>query len=209
MGGMQALEWTVRFPNRVKHCILTATCGAHSAMQIGFNEVGRQAIIRDPNFSGGDYYESKPPDQGLSVARMLGHLSFLSQEAFEAKFGRRLQNKTTPDMNFGIEFEVESYLNYQGDKFTKRFDANSLLHLTRAIDYYEFQNAERAEADYLVISYTSDWIYPTSQSIALETQLIEAGKNVTRHEIDLPYGHDAFLLDGDQQAVLIKEFLER
>lgn len=209
MGGMQALEWTVRFPNRVRNCVLTATCGAHSAMQIGFNEAGRQAILRDPNFNGGDYYESKPPDNGLSVARMLGHLSFLSQEAFEAKFGRRLQNKAQPDMNFGIEFEVESYLSYQGDKFTKRFDANSLLHLTRAIDYYEFQNAERAEADFLVISYTSDWIYPTCQSIALEAQLKLARKNVSRHEIDLQYGHDAFLLDGEHQAKLIAEFLCR
>ena len=209
MGGMQALEWTVRFPNRVSKCVLTATCGAHGPMQIGFNEAGRQAILRDPNFNGGDYYESKPPDNGLSVARMLGHLSFLSQEAFEAKFGRRLQGKEKPDMNFGVEFEVESYLSYQGDKFTKRFDANSLLHLTRAIDYYEFQQAERAKADYLVISYTSDWIYPTSQSIALETQLKQAGKNVTRHEINLPYGHDAFLLDGEHQAKFIAEFLCR
>lgn len=209
MGGMQALEWSVRFPNRVSKCILTASCGAHSAMQIGFNEAGRQAILRDPNFKGGDYYFGPSPDHGLSVARMLGHLSFLSQDAFEAKFGRRLQSKEMPEMTFGVEFEVESYLNYQGDKFTKRFDANSLLHLTRAIDYYEFRDAHRAECDYLLISYTSDWIYPTSQSIALEAQLKAANLSVDRHEIDLPYGHDAFLLDGEQQAAIIKEFLSK
>lgn len=209
MGGMQALEWTVRFPNRVRKCVLTATSGAHGAMQIGFNEVGRQAILRDPNFNGGDYYPGTAPADGLSVARMLGHLSFLSNEAFEAKFGRNLQDRETLSMSFAVDFQVESYLNYQGDKFTARFDANSLIHLTKAIDYYEFKGAERSESEYLVVSYTSDWIYPTSQSVALEAQLREAGRPVERHEIELPYGHDAFLLDGEHQAQLIKEFLCR
>lgn len=207
MGGMQALEWTVRFPARVRKAFVTASCAAHSPMQIGFNEVGRQAIMRDPKWNRGDYELDDSPSDGLSVARMLGHLSFLSPEAFEQKFGRRLQGKDVPSMDFGIEFEVESYLNYQGDKFTKRFDANSLLHLTRAIDYWEWKNVERAEAEFLFVSYDSDWIYPSSQSKQLFELTQAAGKNSVWQEISLPMGHDAFLLDGELQGALVRDFL--
>lgn len=207
MGGMQALEWTTRFPDRVRKAFVTASCARHSPMQIAINEVGRQAILRDPNFRGGDYYDGAAPANGLSVARMIGHISFLSGDAFESKFGRRLQNKKAFDMNFGIEFEVESYLSYQGDKFTKRFDPNALLHLTRAIDYYDWQGVERAQAEFLFTSFSSDWLYTTAQSKELFTMTKAAGKKSEFHEIDLAYGHDAFLLDGDHQAKLVTDFL--
>jgi len=207
MGGMQALEWSVRFPDRVHKVFTTASAAKHSAMQIGFNEVGRQAIMRDPKWLGGDYNLEDPPHHGLSVARMLGHLTFLSDAAFDAKFSRRLQGKPEPEYHFGVEFEVESYLSYQGDKFTKRFDANSQLILTRALDYYEWRNVERTEAEFLSVSYASDWIYPTHQTVEIERLAVEAGKKVRRVEIDLPYGHDAFLLDGELQGNLLREFL--
>lgn len=207
MGGMQALEWCVRFPERVKKVFGTATSASHSPMQIAFNEVGRQAIMRDPAWNGGDYDPTQGPVNGLSVARMLGHISFLSNSAFEQKFGRRLQGKDVPDMHFGVEFEVESYLNYQGDKFTKRFDANSLLHLTRAIDYYDWKGSERATCDFLFVSYTTDWLYETRQSVEMEALARKSSGNVTRIEIDLPYGHDAFLLDSEQQGKALREFL--
>lgn len=208
MGGMQALEWTVRFPSRVGKAFVTASCARHSPMQIAINEVGRQAILRDPNYQGGDYYEGEAPAHGLSVARMIGHISFLSAEAFEAKFSRRLQNKDKFSMDFGIEFEVESYLSYQGDKFTKRFDPNSLLHLTRAIDYYDWIAVERAQADFLFISFTSDWLYTSAQSKELFEMAAKADKKAIYEEIDLAYGHDAFLLDGDKQGSILRSFLD-
>ena len=207
MGGMQALEWTTRFPKRVRKAFVTASCARHSPMQIAINEVGRQAILRDPNYRNGDYYDGQPPSNGLSVARMIGHISFLSDAAFESKFARRLQNKEAFSMDFGIEFEVESYLSYQGDKFTKRFDANSLLHLMRAIDYYDWQNVEDTEAEFLFVSFNSDWLYTSAQSKELFRMTTEANKRAEYHEIDLPYGHDAFLLDGDQQGTYLRQFL--
>jgi homoserine O-acetyltransferase/O-succinyltransferase len=206
MGGMQALEWSVRIPDRVKRVFATASAARHSAMQIGLNEVGRQAIMRDPAWNNGNY-GSNPPVNGLAVARMLGHVTFLSNEAFEHKFGRRLQGKSEFDRHLDTEFEVESYLNYQGDKFTKRFDANSLLYLTRAIDYYEWSNTQRALCNFLFVSFTSDWLYTTKQSEELK-QLALSGSGVVKHiEIDLPYGHDAFLLDSEIQGSALKEFL--
>lgn len=208
MGGMQALEWTVQHPERVKRAFVTASCAAHSPMQIGFNEVGRQAILRDSKYLDGNYEPGNGPDNGLAIARMLGHISFLSSEAFDAKFARRLQGKERFEYNFGVEFEVESYLNYQGNKFTKRFDANSLLYLTRAIDYYEWNKIERAKAEFLFVSYTSDWLYPSSQSSKLQAMASCAGLKSAWHEIDLPYGHDAFLLDGEKQGKLLREFLQ-
>lgn len=208
MGGMQALEWTLRFPGSVKKAWITASARAHSAMQIGFNEVARQAIYRDPRWNGGDYDEANPPADGLSVGRMVGHLSFLSEAAFESKFGRRLQDKDRPDYRMGIEFQVESYLSYQGDKFAKRFDANSLLYLTRAIDYYERSSFEGSTSEYLFTSFTSDWIYPSHQSLEMHDLALAAGCRSQWHDIDLPYGHDAFLLDGERQGALVRDFLE-
>jgi homoserine O-acetyltransferase len=177
-------------------------------MQIAINEVARQAILRDKNFAGGDYYEGIPPSDGLSVARMIGHISFLSGQAFESKFSRKLQGKSQYTMNFGVEFEVESYLNYQGDKFTKRFDANSLLHLMRAIDYFDWIGAENAEAEFLFTSFNSDWLYTSDQSKELNRMAISAGKTSSFVEIDLPYGHDAFLLDGEIQGHHLRSFLD-
>lgn len=207
MGGMQAIEWSVRKPGRVRKVVLTASTAAHSAMQIGFNEAARQAILRDAKWQGGDYDPSDPPAAGLAVARMIGHLTYLSESSFDTKFGRRLQGKDRYEYTWAPEFEVESYLNYQGSKFTQRFDANSFLVLTRAIDYYSKTSLAGSKSSFLVISYTSDWLYPTGQSISLETLARSADSPVRRVEIDLPYGHDSFLLDGDVQGQLIENFL--
>lgn len=207
MGGMQAIEWTVQHPERVKSAWITASCAAHNAMQIGFNEAARQAIIRDPKWNGGLYDPADPPSDGLAVARMVGHLSFLSEAAFEMKFGRTFQDKEALDYHLKTEFAVESYLNYQGDKFTKRFDANSLIYLTKAIDYYECRTLAPAKADFLITSFTSDWIYPTGQSRQLHQMALAAGLDSNFMEIDLDLGHDSFLLDGEHQARLVRDFL--
>lgn len=201
MGGMQALEWTVRFPEMVERCWMTASCRAHSAMQIGFNEAARQAILRDPAWNGGDYQNDKTPDNGLSVARMIGHLSYLSEDAFQQKFGREKQ------VTGEEQFQVESYLNYQGDKFTHRFDAGSLVVLTKAIDSYCCESLAPAQCRYLFTSFNSDWLYPSHQSRELHELAQAAGKVSDWHDISLPYGHDAFLLDGIFQGDLVSGFL--
>lgn len=208
MGGMQSLEWTARFPARVQKAWVTASAARHSAMQIGFNEAARQAVMRDAHWNGGDYEDGREPVGGLAVARMIGHLSFLSEQAFEAKFGRRRQDGRPLGYAPGIDFEVESYLSYQGEKFTRRFDANSLIVLTKAIDYYDLQTLLGSQAEFLFTSFESDWIYPSHQSEALHRMALEAGRP-SRHEIiDLPYGHDAFLLDGEHQARALRQFLD-
>ena len=209
MGGMQALQWTVQAPGRVAKAFVTASTAAHGAMQIGYNEVGRQAIMRDPKWRGGDYPLDDPPTDGLSIARMLGHMSFLSEAALAQKFGRRFQGKDRPDYRLGTEFEIESYLSHQGDKFTRRFDPNSQLVLTRAIDYFDLTSLESSESSYLFVSYASDWIYPTAQSVRLDAMVRDAGCPSRHVEIDLPHGHDAFLLDGEIQGALVRGFLER
>ncbi|MBC8064283.1 MAG: homoserine O-acetyltransferase [Chlorobia bacterium] len=206
MGGMQALEWTVRKPGRIKKAFVTASCAAHSAMQIGFNEAARQAVLRDPRWLGGNYEEGQEPTGGLAVGRMIGHLSFLSEQAFEVKFGRRLQDKDLPNYDLGVDFQVESYLNYQGDKFTARFDANSLLYLTKAIDYYELPSFAGSKSDYLFTSFTTDWLYPSHQSEALLKMAKAEGLKAEHQIVDLPYGHDAFLLDGEIQGKYVRAF---
>ncbi len=201
MGGMMAVEWTRRFP--VRKAFITASAHAHGAMQIAFNEASRQSVKRDPKWKGGDYDPQDPPADGLSVARMIGHLSYLSDAAFDAKFGRRLQENASVEG----QFQVESYLNYQGDKFTKRFDANSLLVLTQAIDDYEAQSLVGSTTEYLFVSFTSDWIYPSHQSATLLKMAQEAGCEARWYDINLPYGHDAFLLDGTRQGAIVRAFL--
>lgn len=207
MGGMQALEWTLRFPERVQKAFITASCAGHNAMQIGFNEVARQAVMRDPKWNRGDYEPNDPPANGLSIARMVGHLTYLSEASFEAKFARRLQKKVAPEATLGIEYEVESYLSHQGDKFPKRFDANSLLYLTRAIDYFDRFDNWKTSCEYLFTSFNSDWIYPSSQSKKLHELAEKAGCKSQWFDIDLPYGHDSFLLDGEIQGNIAREFL--
>lgn len=209
MGGMQALEWTMRQPGSVRKAFITASCAAHNAMQIAFNETGRQAVMRDHRWRGGSYPPNDQPVDGLSIARMLGHISFLSDASFEAKFGRRLQDKPTFEYTFAKEFQVESYLSHQGDKFTKRFDANSFLYLTRAIDYYDRRSLQGSESEYLFTSFTSDWLYPSYQSEAMHAMALSAGRPSGHEVIDLPYGHDAFLLDGELQGEYLRGFLNR
>jgi homoserine O-acetyltransferase len=206
MGGMQALEWTVQAPSQVKKAFVTASAASHGAMQIGFNEAARQAIMRDPKWNCGNYSPTDPPTSGLAVARMIGHLTFLSESAFTHKFSRRLQGKDRPDYRLGLEFEVESYLKHQGEKFTTRFDANSLLFLTRAIDYLEIQRLERAEAQFLFVSFDSDWIYPSHLSDHLARIAREAGCIAQHEVVSLPFGHDGFLLDGTHQGKLVEDF---
>jgi len=207
MGGMQALEWALRFPDRVRKAFIAASCAAHTPMQIGFNEVARQAVMRDPLWRGGDYDVDNPPVNGLSVARMVGHLTYLSEASFEMKFSRRCQGKPSPDGKLSIEFEVESYLSYQGDKFAKRFDANSLLYLTRAIDYFDRRNGWKTPCEFLFTSFKSDWIYPSWQSEQMHELAKKAGCKSLWVNIDLPFGHDSFLLDGDVQGKAVEGFL--
>ncbi len=206
MGGMQALEWTLRKPGLVRKAFITASCAAHSAMQIGFNEAARQAIIRDERWKGGNYAPAEQPAGGLAVARMIGHLSYLSEYSFTAKFGRRLQDKDSFDFTLDPEFEVESYLSYQGDKFTGRFDANSLLYLSRAIDYYERKSLKGSQTKYLFVSFVSDWLYPSHQSKELHEMAVQANCPSQHLDIDLPLGHDSFLLDGDVQGTAVRQF---
>lgn len=212
MGGMQALQWAIQFPDRVRKIWATASSAAHSAMQIGFNEAARQAVMRDPKWRGGDYPPDDAPNMGLAVARMIGHLSFLSEAAFAQKFGRQIQEeRRTPKSGHPVDelpqFQIESYLNYQGDKFTQRFDANSLLVLTKAIDVFELASLAGAKADFLFTSFTTDWLYPPHQSETLHHMALAAGCQSAWHNLDLPMGHDAFLLDGELQGELVRAFL--
>lgn len=207
MGGMQALALATGHAERVRNVWLTASAARHSAMQIGFNEAGRQAVMRDPRWMGGTYEAGSGPDHGLSVARMIGHLSYLSEASFEAKFGRRLQDSEDFSYRLEPEFQVESYLNYQGDKFTHRFDANSYLVLTKAIDRYDCQALRGARARFLLTSFSSDWLYPSWQSEEVCRMALAAGLEANHEVIDLPYGHDSFLLDGSLQADALRRFL--
>lgn len=204
MGGMQALEWTLTQPERVARLWMTASARTHSAMQIAFNEAARQAVMRDPNWQNGDY-DGDGPQNGLAVARMVGHLSYLSDAAFTAKFGRGLQAPAN-DPHAG-QFQVESYLNYQGEKFGRRFDARSLVALTWAIDRYEATAFRALPTRVLLTSYTSDWLYPTWQSQELAARFAEHGVQASHTVIDQPYGHDSFLLDGEVQSRIVRDWL--
>jgi len=218
MGGMQILDWTVRHPGEIRKAWLTASCAAHNANQIGFNEAQRQAILRDPKWLGGDYPPDDPPVGGLAVSRMIAHLMFLSEAALESKFGRRLQERGTDGAKGpGIgpstfdprsQFQVESYLEYQGEKFTKRFDANSFIWLTRAMNAWSVESLEGSTTEYLLTSFTSDRLYPPHQSERLHQMAEEAGCKSRWVNIDLPYGHDAFLLDEGEQGEAVKRLLE-
>jgi len=219
IGGMQVLEWAVRYPDIVQSAIPLASTTKHSALAIAFNEVARQAIMTDPNWNSGNYYEGEKPDMGLAVARMIGHITYLSDDAMRHKFGRRLQDKSDFSFNFGADFQVESYLRYQGTKFVERFDANSFLYITKASDYFDLERQHgtgsvveafsKARAKFLVISFTSDWLYPTYQSKVMVQAMKKNGLDVSFCEIEAQWGHDAFLLPNERLTTLIKSFLNR
>jgi len=217
MGGMQALEWAVSYPEAVEACIPIAATARHSAQQIAFNETGRQAIMMDPDFQNGDYPDDKPPARGLAVARMIGHITYMSDESMREKFGRRLRNREAFSFGFDIDFEVESYLRYRGQQFVGRFDANSYLYITKAMDYFDLTlgypslaaSLERATARFLVISFTSDWLYPSYQSLEIVNALRSRNHDVTYCELTSNYGHDAFLVDIAEQTEVVRGFLDR
>ena len=217
IGGMQALEWCVRYPETVRSAVLLATTTRHSALAIAFNEVARQAIMADPNWNQGDYYQGKRPDMGLAVARMIGHITYLSDESMWHKFGRRLQDRADFSFNFEADFQVESYLRYQGSKFVERFDANAFLYITKAADYYDLERRygsgslvaafSKSKARFLVVSFTSDWLYPTCQSKRMVKAMKKSGLDVSFCELEAQWGHDAFLLPNERFSAMIKGFL--
>jgi homoserine O-acetyltransferase/O-succinyltransferase len=215
MGGMQALEWAVSYPDSVVSAIPIASTGRHSAQQIAFNEVGRQAIMADLDWNEGNYYGAKPPGRGLAVARMVGHITYMSDDSMREKFGRRLRGKENFGFDFDVDFEVESYLRYRGSEFVNRFDANSYLYITKAMDYFDLTNGrqslatafEKASARFLVISFTSDWLYPSYQSQEIVRALRTRNCDVAYCELESNYGHDAFLVDVAEQTDLIRGFL--
>ncbi|HYA78586.1 MAG TPA: homoserine O-acetyltransferase, partial [Verrucomicrobiae bacterium] len=214
MGGMQVLQWMVSHPERIRSAIPIATTLKHTPQQIAFNEVGRQAIMADPNWKKGHYYGSTIPAKGLAVARMIGHITYMSDASMAEKFGRRLKEDKEP-FKFSAEFEVEGYLRYRGDNFVKRFDANSYLYITKAIDYFNILNGKNLanifaglKAKVLVLSFKSDWLYPSYQSQEIVKACKLAGVDTTYCEISSTYGHDAFLLETEQETQLINHFLK-
>ncbi len=216
MGGMQALQWAVSYPDMLASCIPIATTCRHSALQIALDEVGRQAIMADPNWKNGRYEPGKGPSGGLSLARMIGHITYMSDKSMERKFGR-LMKKKEYGYDFTGDFEVEGYLQYRGDSFIQRFDANSYLYITKAMDYFDLQKNERLcdsfrhvrGVRFLVIAFSSDWLYPPYQSKEIVKALKLNGIDVSYCEISSDYGHDAFLIEFDEETTLIRHFLER
>ena len=215
MGGMQALEWMVSCPQIVRSAIPIATAMKSTPQQIAFNEVGRQAIMADPNWKDGNYYEGILPSSGLALARMVGHVTYMSDESMKQKFGRRLKNDRQP-FKFSADFEVEGYLRYRGKSFVKRFDANAYLYLTKAVDYFDMLNGmslkellQGRDIQVMVIAFKSDWLYPPYQSKEIVKACKQSGLRVTYCEIDSGYGHDAFLLETEEETHLIKHFLEK
>ena len=217
MGGMQVLDWAARYKDRVFAAVPIATAAWHSSQNIAFHEVGRQAVMADPDWSGGNYYaEGKTPRNGLAVARMAAHITYLSEEALHQKFGRSLQDRSEVTFSFSADFQVESYLRYQGSTFVDRFDANSYLYITRAMDYFDLRaehgnvlaNAFRGtKTRFCVVSFTSDWLYPTRESRAIVQALNAVAANVSFVEIESGKGHDAFLLEEPTFFATVSGFL--
>jgi homoserine O-acetyltransferase len=218
LGGMQALQWTIDQPERVRNALVIAAAPKLSAQNIAFNEVARTAITSDPEFHGGNYYEhGVVPRRGLRIARMIGHITYLSDDAMDAKFGRNLREDVLK-FNFDIDFQIESYLRYQGDKFADTFDANTYLRITKALDYFDPAASfggdltaamKNSKADYLVVSFTSDWRFSPERSHELVKAMVENRLNVSYAEIEAPHGHDAFLMDDAIYHNLIRAYLER
>jgi homoserine O-acetyltransferase len=221
LGGMQALSWTLRYPQRVRHCIGVATAPNLSAENIAFNEIARRAILTDPDFHGGDFYaHGVVPRRGLTIARMIGHVTYLSDDVMGSKFGRKLQNKEKGTLSFGydVDFEIESYLRHQGDKFSDYFDANTYLLITRALDYFDPAAAHggdlartfaNATARFLLVSFTTDWRFSPARSREIVKALVAGGKHVSYAEIAAPHGHDAFLLDDARYHGVMREYFAR
>lgn len=215
LGGMQALQWTIAYPERVRHALVIASAPNLTAQNIAFNEVARQAIITDPEFHGGDYYaHGVVPRRGLRIARMLGHITYLSDDAMGAKFGRRLKDNVR--YSFDAEFEMESYLRYQGDKFAGEFDANTYLRMTRALDYYDpalaFNNdlsvaLKNIKAQFLVVSFTSDWRFSPTRSREIVKALLDNERTVSYAEVTAAHGHDAFLMPDKHYHAILRAYL--
>lgn len=218
LGGMQVLDWAVRFPDQLQAAVVLASAPKLAAQGIAFNAVGRRAIYADRGFENGKYYDSEGPRFGLALARMVAHITYLSEDSIELKFGRRLQDGCgfAFEMQKETEFQIESYLHYQGKRFVQRFDANSYLYLTRAMDYFELAGEKSlsdavkdVQARFLVASYDTDWLFPTSQSKDLVSALLQGGKHVSFAELECPFGHDSFLIDLGPLTDLISPFLEQ
>jgi homoserine O-acetyltransferase len=217
MGGMQTIEWILRYPNIPVSGIIIASTSRSSAQSIAFNAVGRKAIITDKRWHSGNYYGGKLPSDGVSIARMIGHITYLSDESMHKKFGRRLQDKEDFSFDFSKEFQVESYLDYQGNKFVERFDANTYLYVTKAMDYFDAARSygegslEKAfkitRARTLILSFSSDWLYPPYQSKEIVDALMKQNKDITYVNIETSFGHDAFLLEIGTEARIISRYL--
>ena len=218
MGGMQVLQWAALYPDRVFSAMPIATGSRHSSQNIAFHEVGRQAVMADPDWCQGRYLEAGTrPEKGLSVARMAAHVTYLSDQALHAKFGRKLQDRAAPTFSFDADFQIESYLRYQGRAFVERFDANSYLYMTRAMDYFDLaadyggqlaQAFRGTKARFCVVSFTSDWLFPTSESRVIVHALNAGGASVSFVEIETDKGHDAFLLDLPDLVATSRGFIE-
>jgi len=219
LGGMQVLQWAAQYPAQLNSAIVLASSARLSAQGIAFNAVGRRAIYADPNFKEGQFYGEDGPRFGLALARMIAHITYLSEDSIELKFGRRLQDRDSlsHELHAETEFEIESYLHYQGKRFVERFDANSYLYLTRAMDYFDLgaapgglaQMLSKTDARFLIVSFDTDWLFPTAQSKEMVRALLTQGKHVTFSELSSPYGHDSFLIELDQLTELVSPFLEQ
>lgn len=217
MGGMQALQWAESQPERMGSVVAIATTARHSAQNIAFHEVGRQAIVSDPRWMDGAYLDhGETPQAGLAVARMTAHITYLSEAGLTARFGRRLQNRADLSFGFDADFQVESYLRHQGLSFTDRFDANSYLYITRAMDYFDLARSHdghlarafaTTRARFCVIAFDSDWLYPTAESRRIVQALVAAGRHVSFVELESPHGHDSFLLDSPAMNAVVDGFL--
>jgi homoserine O-acetyltransferase len=218
LGGMQALAWSIRYPQRIRHCVVIASTPRLSAQNIAFNDVARQAILTDPDFHGGDYYaHGVVPKRGLRVARMIGHITYLSDDDMAEKFGRDLRAGEY-QFGFGVDFEIESYLRYQGDKFSEYFDANTYLLITKALDYFdparEFggdltKALANTEAQFLLASFSTDWRFAPERSHEIVQALVNNRRKVTYAEIDAPHGHDAFLLEDARYLNVVRAYYDK
>ncbi len=216
MGGMQVLQWAIEYPDFVRAVIPIATTTRLGAQSIAFDAVGRNSILGDPDFAEGQYHKQKGPDRGLAIARMIGHITYLSEQGMHEKFGRKLRSANSYRYDFNSEFAIETYLDYQGQTFVERFDANSYLYITKAMDYFDLKKDygslikafENTVSRFLVVSFTSDWLFTPTQSQAIVNALVANRKDVSYCNIESPYGHDAFLLEPETLGSLISGFLE-